>query len=1067
LTLILMNKYSTRLLTAYMGSVGTGLIIHLIDPGMRIWTFSSQMELIVPLLVMGFMLLYHIFYYQKENNPKIYYFIWDLIKWGTIPALVIFGIIFWNFPEIIPFGMGSRFQSILNPNIRNAINLVASVGEHKPSPWSVFYFNSLIPVILTPLGIYYAVKRGREEDVLLLVFVLTLLYFTGSMIRIILLLAPALALVGAYGLSFILKFFGSLIGKKQVITRRRKRQIRKTLGSSEAVIVYVLIGIMCFAQVNHATTVSIEQMSWTELVAGGSFHDWEETLSYINENLDQDDVVVSWWDYGYWLSMIGNVTTVNDNGTNNSTRLGTTGMAMMQTDELYSAKIFKQLHADYVCVFFGHLLGGLGGDEGKWPWMLRICNDHFGEYTDFGWTEDNWASEQPGGDEEVFDEDEYINSSSGLYEDKWFETTLVKLMFYGEPTSISTTPQGYSLGGYYAQEIEGNAAEGKSPRTDDNGNTWASHIPTDGAYDLKCFIPYYFSSSQLVKIYKVDYTALESSFELENSSLSTNNIAHVDIKNTGTQDVTISQNITINGINYPSTIKGSNYTIPVDESRTLWVDTNDPAVSGVRDWQYDDVYNMTVYASTPYITDPSISYIFSEEITGLSVINAPEFSVEIDRENSQMYKNADNPSSCDVSVIVNNNGDDTVKIEGFTVNAYYADASIGDFPIDNPNILINPGESEEFYLQQVGGYAEDFSYSLKVETEENASDIVEMTVSDRNYNLSIISEERGLTSEEILKQNPDFTRRYIDITDENTFIYENGSMQITLNNTGSETLSLKSLFVGDDSDVSLTPFSVEDNDSWLSAGETVKIYTNISNVQRNEPIKIITTAEKGSKIASDTAWLIPKGNETALAIVEGSDFTQIYTNETVEITLKNVGDAELTINGFKINGTDISLSEDDIEFIYGGSNNFTLDIDEVLKFNLNITENIKINETNTVNLTFYNDQYEYSQIFNTVLPLPFAYITISGNSNYTDPNLGIHIYSQIAIFNVTIDTITINGEYLLPDDPSISGIENGIVQGGYNWLVIVNSGFTVTDAYIVIITFREGWVVTSHSIDGT
>ncbi len=58
-------------------------------------------------------------------------------------------------------------------------------------------------------------------------------------------------------------------------------------------------------------------------------------------NLAATTVVVSWWDYGYWCTVIGNVTTVNDNGTDNATRMGLTGMAMMQTDELASARAFR------------------------------------------------------------------------------------------------------------------------------------------------------------------------------------------------------------------------------------------------------------------------------------------------------------------------------------------------------------------------------------------------------------------------------------------------------------------------------------------------------------------------------------------------------------------------------------------------------------------------------------------------------------------------------------------------------------------------------------------------------
>ena len=40
-------------------------------------------------------------------------------------------------------------------------------------------------------------------------------------------------------------------------------------------------------------------------------------------------MVVAWWDYGDWLTNIGNVTTLCDNTTYNSTQIGNVGYIMM------------------------------------------------------------------------------------------------------------------------------------------------------------------------------------------------------------------------------------------------------------------------------------------------------------------------------------------------------------------------------------------------------------------------------------------------------------------------------------------------------------------------------------------------------------------------------------------------------------------------------------------------------------------------------------------------------------------------------------------------------------------
>ena len=107
--------------------------------------------------------------------------------------------------------------------------------------------------------------------------------------------------------------------------------------------------------------------------------------------------------------------------------------------------------------------------------------------------------------------------------DKWFQSTLVKLMFYGEPTTSSAAQTQTGL--MFAQELEGDQASGKKPRVDDNGNLWTTHIPDNGAYNFKVFKPAYFSSNRLVKLYKIDYSTIDSSFEIKNDFVGTDGSA--------------------------------------------------------------------------------------------------------------------------------------------------------------------------------------------------------------------------------------------------------------------------------------------------------------------------------------------------------------------------------------------------------------------------------------------------------------------------------------------------------------------------------------------------------------
>ncbi|MCK4780555.1 MAG: hypothetical protein KAT57_10225, partial [Candidatus Lokiarchaeota archaeon] len=390
--LILTNKYNENVLISYAGVQGTGLLIFSLYVKFDYESLFSDLDIGGIFLVTIILIIFHIIYTKKSEHPKLYDNLINIIKWGFIPAILVFAVIIWIAPQILPFGFGSRFWTILNPLFRENIALVASVAEQMPSAWSVFYYNTLIPLILVPLGVFFCFKRLNAADIFVIAFIILMYYFTGSMIRIILIFAPAAALAGAYGLVSVLKIFGSFLGERKVgISRRRKRQLKDTLGNSEVFAVYIVIGFLCIAQVIHTTDIAIDQMSYAQMVPGGGLHDWEESLVWMKNNLKGTDVVVSWWDYGYWLTPVGNVTTVNDNATVNQTRIGLTGMSLMQTSEVYSAKALKKLRADYVLVYFGFLIQGLGGDEGKWTWMLQICNDNYAKYKNLGMEEDNWA----------------------------------------------------------------------------------------------------------------------------------------------------------------------------------------------------------------------------------------------------------------------------------------------------------------------------------------------------------------------------------------------------------------------------------------------------------------------------------------------------------------------------------------------------------------------------------------------------------------------------------------------------------------------------------------------------
>jgi hypothetical protein len=179
--------------------------------------------------------------------------------------------------------------------------------------------------------------------------------------------------------------------------------------------------------------------------------EWLDMLDYLKSNFGSkpihEKVVCSWWDYGYWLSMVGNVTSLADNGTWNRTQIENIGFIFMASEEL-SVQMLKRYNAKYILVYAtidtnGNWFGA--GDEGKWAWMARISGRKQGRNPPFDRfvyeekiidADSMWVDEKPFGNYTLgfdgvdknkngrIDRDETIPNSKGQ------NSTIFKLMNY-------------------------------------------------------------------------------------------------------------------------------------------------------------------------------------------------------------------------------------------------------------------------------------------------------------------------------------------------------------------------------------------------------------------------------------------------------------------------------------------------------------------------------------------------------------------------------------------------------------------------------------------------------------
>ncbi|MCF2135664.1 MAG: glycosyltransferase family 39 protein [Candidatus Thorarchaeota archaeon] len=519
--MLIAGKYSRRLLSTYTLTMTIGFFIGCLVPRNsfdKLTTFSFLVPIGVGVLLAGFEIWTRIGGYRETTAAALSPHMKPLLLSLIMPAVAVSGyFIYANNSDLTirtassnPFlTLGGKFLTVINPFYRLDQRIFASVAEHLPSPWSTFYNTLLVLIFFFPLGMYFLFKRGHDEDWLILLYGLTSVYFTGSMIRLGLILAPGVAVLAAVAVNNILSPFAKIVTQSSVFERRRFR-VSSSLTSEQALITYGFIAIVLsmavLGGVNYTSTqVGRPEFASGKLSDGAKYTDWQTAMNFVRNVLPPSATIASWWDYGYWINSAGDGRTIVDNSTHNRTQIALMGYAMMALNLTESLRVFRQWNTTHVLVYWGHRISGFGGDEGKWPWMVRIAEDRFGSSMIDDAT---YLGDNPNTPDTV--ETEYT-------QDAFFQSTIYKLMLYGEPRSeqeannmgLSDSRKAVDFQGYF-----------KDPDT-----RWVENIPTNLHNAFK--LVHVSAEYGLVKIYEIDYTLLDQAlnrsaadWKIEKDSLS-------------------------------------------------------------------------------------------------------------------------------------------------------------------------------------------------------------------------------------------------------------------------------------------------------------------------------------------------------------------------------------------------------------------------------------------------------------------------------------------------------------------------------------------------------------------
>lgn len=365
------------------------------------------------------------------------------IRWLVFVAMSILGgIILTAFVLGNGGGLTGRVRTFLDPTYASKhIPIIASVSEHQPTAWGSYFFDLHITIYLMPIGLYFCFRKLSDANLFLVTYGTFAAYFSGVMVRIMLVLAPAASMLSAIGISETMKFCMRSLADEEVPDESAPENARAPARSSEAtqsrdvqsggpkpgkgklkkravksktgtqprtpvvapvreepsariipyearviakpVAFFMSVGacILLFQYVRHAIWATSEAYSSPSIVLsakgrGGErifFDDYREGYYWLRQNTPEDAKIMSWWDYGYQISGMGNRTVIVDNNTWNNSHIATVGKAMNSPEHI-SYKIARKLDVDYVLIVFGGAIGYSSDDINKFLWMVRISN---------------------------------------------------------------------------------------------------------------------------------------------------------------------------------------------------------------------------------------------------------------------------------------------------------------------------------------------------------------------------------------------------------------------------------------------------------------------------------------------------------------------------------------------------------------------------------------------------------------------------------------------------------------------------------------------------------------------
>lgn len=507
--MVLIKRYSQRLLVSYSVTFGLALMIATKIPYISLsYLFSGAVIPVAGVFVV--LLVAELLRNNISMRSKI-------ILTGSALAVGIGGFVtLWVTGIFTRSGLQGKFSTVLDPFIRASSPLIDSVAEQRISAWGNIYIELGVTILFFLVGLYFTLRNPTNRNVFLLLFAVTSLYFATSMVRLLVLFAPAFAILAAVGILGVTKPFITLLQESPRVLAKSKRRLARVSKEYSGVAVFLVFMILVtnfvFSPQTGGMPRAISQaftptaISSASIPVGGAgltepVGAWLDAVNWLQNNVRSTDAVVMWWDYGNWLTDLGNVTSLCDNTTVNSTQIENVGFIFManENQSMRMLSDYDREHTKYIAVFTVLYVGQTSsgtyvatpagyGDEGKWMWMARISGQAKTRLVDNGYISaaEAWTDETAFGQYDS-------QTSRWVWNDRGLNSTVFELMNYAEVQ--------------YAERI---SAQGQFVVSPDQTTTLPKYFKEAYFAGLNASPTQYSGLVPIVAIYSIDWDAYDA-----------------------------------------------------------------------------------------------------------------------------------------------------------------------------------------------------------------------------------------------------------------------------------------------------------------------------------------------------------------------------------------------------------------------------------------------------------------------------------------------------------------------------------------------------------------------------